>query len=159
MEPFRDFTTMKRGTAVFALFTVVILFFVPSSIPAEQLRGKIRHFIELPEDYSEVVIDIGLRELASLDIESEEFLRGLIIEIISPPSVLEFRQSFLLSFYRNISPSPGSGSGTFSGTKVDGLPFPVTRRSFVDIPLGTTTGWEKSTPDSRLISPDRKSVV
>jgi len=155
MEPFRNIGAVRKRIGGRIVFCFVLLLLAPSDLLfGENIRGQVQNFIEIPEDYTTVRTETGLRGLTSLDIASGEFLRGFILEIGSPPSVLQFRQSFLLSLYGGVSPEPESGSESFNGRKILSLPFPTSRKTFVDLPIETFSGWDNSGPGStRIDSP------
>jgi hypothetical protein len=149
MEPFRDLHAMRTGYHRKAGLCLFLAFFLLSgNLYGDNIRGRLRHFIEIPDTYEEVSDDIGLKALTAVDFASAEFLRGFILEVVSPASILQFRQSFLLTLYGNISPDPASDSEVFTGRKLLSIPFPTAKKTFIDLPLESAEGWKAAGPGS-----------
>lgn len=158
MESFRDPCTIKKGYRRRVGISFFVLFFLLSGgLYGENIRGRVQHFIEIPGSYGKVSGEVGLRSPAAVDFASGEFIRGIIIEVVSPPSVLQFRQSFLLTLYGNVSPDPDSDSENFTGRKLFSLPFPTAKKTYIDLPLESFSGWETSTPGSIELESPLKS--
>lgn len=135
-----------------AVLTVVLLLFVSFSLEAEQVRGKVEHTLIVDENYSDTSVSIGLRELCQIGVESTEFLQGLVVQVESPQTALQFRESFLLSVYSNASPPPQEDIRNYSVDKIYSDSFPSAKHTFVDIPLKGRGSWERSTLNSSVVT-------
>ena len=137
---------------ILAILIGLLLLFVSFSIEAEQVRGKVEHTLIVDENYSDTSISIGLRELCQIGVESTEFLQGLVVQVESPQTALQFRESFLLSVYSNASPPPREDISNYSADKIYSDSFPSAKYTFVDIPLRDTGSWERSTLNSSAVT-------
>ncbi|MFO7730429.1 MAG: hypothetical protein R6V86_06660 [Spirochaetia bacterium] len=137
---------------ILVVLTGVIVLFPSLSLEAEQIRGEVEHTLMVDESYSDTSISVGLRELCQIRVESSEFLQGIVVQVESPQAALQFRESFLLSVYSNVSPSPREDISDYSANKIYSDPFPSAKNTFVDIPLREKGRWERSTLDSSTVS-------
>ena len=87
--------TLNRFLLPFSISILMLLITFP--VYCEQIRGKVIHSIEIGDDYGPVSGQIGLRELASIGFATDEYLNGIVVSILAPDTVLQFRESFLLS--------------------------------------------------------------
>lgn len=140
-----------RTFALISTFTSALLLF-SYPVAAEQVRSEVQHTAVIDESYSNASLTIGLRELSQIKLEATEFLRGVVIQVNAPQAVLQFRESFLLSIYSNPSPQPREGVRTYSATKLLSKPFPSSPRTFIDLPFKEQNSWDKSAPNSSIVS-------
>lgn len=131
------------------------IFFAALAVPVngEQIRGELARSLQIDEQYNPVTASIGLRELIGINFASEEYLKGIVIEITTPDTVLQFRESFMLSVFDTIAPALSPDTGRYSGTKVYSKAFPKFRRTYIDVPLGSSVSWERSSLNSIIIDP------
>ncbi len=142
---------MKRLQRILCVWTFIALLAVPVS--SEQIRGELAHSIFIDEQYNSVTASVGLRELIGIDFASDEYLRGIVIEISTPDAVLQFRESFMLSLIADISPELSTETVRYNGTKVYNRAFPKFRRTFIDLPLDFSDSWERSSLNSVILNP------
>jgi hypothetical protein len=140
-------------TIILISICVCALCLIPYSITAEQVRSQVEHTVTIDESYSDTSVSIGLRELTQINLSATEFLRGVVIQVNAPRAVLQFRESFLLNIYSNPSPPPREGVGSYSTTKILSEPFPVSPRTFVDLPFRSQNTWNKSALNSIIVTP------
>lgn len=153
MESFR-FNTLKRHSRLLILVSSLTLLFLGpfTALSAEQIRGKIIHSLKFKQDFIPVEADIGLRELTQIKFESDEYLKGLILQVVSPQAALQFRESFMLTIFSSISPPPNTSRSYYNAKKIFSAPFPTQRKTYVDLPIAGAGSWNKSTPSSAMIS-------
>jgi len=143
---------LKIRTVRWGLFLIIyMLFALPGSLFGEEMRGQVEHTLQLGAEYEAVTAEIGIREITSIDFSHDEFLDGLVLEITTPNTVLQFRESFLLRFLGRVSPSLPSDSTRFSGRKILSKAFPAQRRTFIDMKIRSSADWEQSSLDSIFI--------
>jgi len=145
----------KRAIKLFihVLIVFCMLTLTDTTAWGEALRGTVSQVLKLDEQYAPISAVIGLRELTGLDFSADEYLRGIVLEIDTPNTVLQFRESFMLSFYGSISPPVSSGTTSFNGQKLYSKAFPQNRRTFVDLKLDPDSPWEPSSLNSITLSP------
>jgi hypothetical protein len=135
------------------LYVCIFLFLLAAPVNSEQIRGELAHSLVIDEQYNPVTASVGLRELIGIDFARDEYLRGIIIEITTPDSVLQFRESFMLSIFENIAPALSPDMDRYSGSKVYSRAFPKFRRTYIDLPLGSSDSWERSSLNSIILNP------
>lgn len=136
-----------------ALYACIFLVLLAVPVNSEQIRGELVHSLVIDEQYNPIAASVGLRELIGIDFASDEYLSGIVVEITTPDTVLQFRESFMLSIFENISPALSPDTDRYSGSKVHSRAFPKFRRTYIDLPLGASDSWEKSSLNSIILNP------
>ncbi|HKK65712.1 MAG TPA: hypothetical protein VJ967_07645 [Clostridia bacterium] len=153
MGSIKAVTNYRLNTlGVFVVLTGILLLFASFSVEAEQVRGEVEHTLIVDQNYSDTSVSIGLRELCQIRVESTEFLQGIVVQVESPQTALQFRESFLLSVYSNTSPPPREGISNYSANKIYSDSFPSAKHTFIDIPLRDRGSWERSTLNSSIVT-------
>lgn len=135
------------------IWACFLFLFMVLPLESEQIRGKVTHILKVGEQYQPVSASIGLHELIGISFPEDEYLKGIIIEIRTPDSVLQFRESFLLSLHDSISPQITTETERYNGRKLHSKAFPRYRRSYIDLHLDTDSDWERSSMNSTVLTP------
>jgi len=135
-------------------FLAAILLFTGAIGYAESLRGPVVSMVELDVSKApEVSFELGLEDIASVSLTGDlRFLQGVQLEVQVPDTARGFPGSFGLYLYKNVTPTPTSGLGTYSAARAFFDIVPSGNRFFVTIPLRTDHTL-RQTADSYLVKP------
>jgi|GEM_PF-588952 len=117
---------------------IILFFFSISSIGSlysENIRGRIAGTLQIDEPAVE------FKPEEQVIIKSDKpsaFQEGIEIQVIVPSLLRDFRNSFALMIYKDISPDPNENLNEYSGTKIHMELIPARERVFVRIPFNKT---------------------
>jgi len=122
---------MKRNISLLFYFLLLL-----SPLASENLRGFVSGINSLNSDETPSPISLKLDELAFFDLQSDNpFLQGIELTVEIPRDLQEYRNSFALFLYKDISPLPNLRERDFRGSRVIMHILPSQNLLSIKIPL------------------------
>lgn len=113
----------------------VFIFLISLSLIAENISGPFVGSLGLSESMN-TKVNFKPEEIISIHNDTElPFLSGVELEIVLPASFLEYRNSFGLYFYKQITPTPSEETVMYQGKQVFMRFLPMQKSVFIQIPL------------------------
>ena len=106
------------------VFLICFLLFM-TEVFCDNFRVAKLKFIDIPEDYSSVTVNVGLNEGLFIQMPKDKtFIQGFEFEIKIPKIVATYRDSVIYTFYQDVSPEPRENLIDYTGKKmmVDTIP-------------------------------------
>lgn len=117
---------MKKKFLIF--FTALL----SMTLHAENVNGLFKGELSLARENT---IEIALEELTAVVFDKEtSFLEGIELNIEIPPALQEYRNSFAVYMYKNISPKPIQTERFYKGTRIFMRMLPVQNKIYIRIP-------------------------
>ena len=140
---------MKRAVQI--LFTAILLLGAASAGYSENIRGKVVGAVSSAEENTS---RFRLEELVSIVLDdTDDSGNGAVeLEIVIPPGIRRYRDSFSLYLYRQISPVPSADHISYYGEKIVSTVVPSLSKYYIQIPLKPE--WESSPPQGTLALED-----
>jgi hypothetical protein len=140
---------MKRRIYI----TFLLCFILPLTSFAEELRVNVGAVHRIAETDDRIETTIDLREYIALALEPNEFIKGVEIKVEVPDRVLTYRNSFLLTLYKKVSPEPETSRKDYRAVLEYKQPFPQGKRLFIALPVTGREEWTPEGPGINRISP------
>lgn len=117
-------------------FFVFLFLFYNSFVFGESIRGNMAGILILDESQELQSVSLYLDDLAGIDLDMENpFLEGIEIVLEIPQQLQNYRNSFAVYLYKNISPLPDLRESRYQGSQVLMHILPVQSILSIKIPL------------------------
>jgi hypothetical protein len=129
----------KKWTALF-VFALIIASF---PVTAQQLRGAVVGELHLSDAVSkkQSMAAFSLEDLVGIFADTDtSLMEGVEIRIEIPRGINQYRNSFSLNVYKNVSPVPTSQNNTYRGVQTFMRMLPVLDTCYLVIPFADGSG-------------------
>lgn len=114
----------------------LILMLIMASLPfflwSENVNGQFRGFLSLAEENT---VEMGLEEISAIRFDKEtSFLEGIEVKIEVPRALQQYRNSFALYMYKNVTPEPAESDKYYRGSRIFMRMLPVQNNIYIRIP-------------------------
>jgi hypothetical protein len=133
-------------------FGLVIFLLFPLLGSAEELRIELGAIHRITSSQDTIETSINLREYMAVELEANEFIKGLEIKVEVPDKILNYRNSFLLTIHSRIRPEPNPERKGYRAVRRYKQPFPQGKRLFIALPIATRERWAPKGPGINLVS-------
>ncbi len=107
-----------------------VLFALP--VFAENLRGKLVAEITTME---EKTVQFPIDSLVGIDVKvTDDLLQGFELKLTVPPEIRQYRDSFVLQLYKNVSPTPDPSVMSYYGERLMKYVLPSLSKVYIQIP-------------------------
>lgn len=111
---------------------IIFLLFLIFFTYGENVNGLFQGTLSLAEENT---VELALEEIVSIDFDKDTaFLEGIEIKIDLPKNLQQYRNSFALYMYKDISPVPDSSIRFYKGTRIFMRLLPVQNNIYIRIP-------------------------
>lgn len=110
----------------------LLLLLTPFFLMAENVNGLFQGYLSLAQENT---LSVNLEQIAAIDFDKEtSFLEGIELKIEVPRDMLQYRNSFAVYVYKNISPQPSGDDRFYKGSRIFMRMLPVQNNIYIRIP-------------------------